>query len=122
MPVSVEVGDLAVVKRLGKCCNWSELLLICRQSFIRRFTESLIQQNALDSSFLFELSFKKWLETVLFYALSSGIELIQLAVDDFLMVDELVVHVGVIVLPLLHGRYFGVQVVLFPQVAARTHL
>lgn len=56
------------------------------------------------------------LETKLLKTVGSGVQLVQLAVDDFLVVDKLVIHIGIVVLPLFHGRYLGFKVARFLKI------
>ena len=63
------------------------------------------------------MGFVDGLEAVSIDAVGSRIQLVELPVDDLLVVDELVLDVGVVVVPVFGGRRICIQEVLFALMA-----
>ena len=83
---------------------------------------NLFKLNLIGSPALFELRVDEWLNTMIFKCPSSRIEFVVFAVQDLPLLNQVIIHARVIVVPVLNCLFLVLLVVQFGCKAVLFHL
>jgi len=110
---SIHICNSGIMQRFHVRRDGSIFLSVRWQSFLWTFTCCVIEHNSINFSFVVKVLVVHWLIAVGMNSNSSWIKLIVFAIDNFFLMDYIVVHVWIIMVPVLVILNMCFQVISF---------